>query len=295
MIGATHPPLGLQEDGRALGSVNRTNVREAEDFILIEHVLENEAYRNTGRYFFMRFDEFPGGAVPLRLNTLDSVTVNGFFKTVGSRELYVVSIHKSTAAEPQAIVSGVYSGKTATSPFEVLVILVDFKDGINACGLGATGRQKVQDLFWSGAYGYNIAQQWEEMSNGRRTIPFGSAGYRIAGPYVSNFTVSGTTCDGGYKDWIAFARSAAINEGFNLNNYATIAVVVPAVSCTWWGRGTLYTCSTGDASWLCMTIAVRCLDYVLSHELGHNHDMTHAAIDPEDDDSVLSSQTYLDW
>jgi len=279
------------------GPRRRWTLLDLDDYIL----MEREDGQETGRWYFLRWDEFPTKRVPISVVTKDVITVRGYFPKndttgiVDSQNLVVISINRGPREKEQAVYP-VYNSVAGTSPFEVLAILLDFSDSSNGCGTFDTtrGTTRLQNMLWNNSYGYNIAGQYAEMSNGRRTMPFGSSGFRIAGPYLASQFSAGQSCDANYRSWITEARTRATANGFNLADYSTVVVIVPAVTCGWFGRGTLYPCSPGDSTF-CFSVSVRCLDYVLSHEIGHNHNLMHSGIDPEDDDIMASNQVYLDW
>lgn len=129
---------------------------------------------------------------------------------------------------------------------------------------------------------------YREASLGQLTFPADTNGDGhpdVFGPFSINY--DNATCD--YYSWAYAAESAAQLAGIDLSLYRHRVFVLPTSlpACSWNGIANVG-CGNFCSAWI-----VGSSGAIFAHELGHNLNMAHAGIDPENDsvenDSVINN------
>ncbi len=153
--------------------------------------------------------------------------------------------------------SSLQTTSTATSALsgdqKTLAILINFTD--NTSQQFSTG--DVSNLLFNNPDSTNA--YYAESSFGSTTFSGQAVGWYTI-PY------SAGNCD--YYGYATAADSAASRAGVNLSNYGHKVYIFPSASCGWAGLGEV----GGTRTWIASTAG-----YVMTHELGHNLSMRHAA------------------
>ena len=283
-----------------LPNPDQTNSTQLSEAQLSDHVLmidPQDAWAEK-RYFRLKFDLFPFSRPPFALRSHVRLQIEGIYQPT---HFQVVEIGEFKQPFQLNYILGsakaVYQMKPQKHTLHALFILQDFSDGANVCGTP----QALEQLVWTGTQnmraGYlEISNNMEEIAqNGPQGQPFST--FRVAGPWQFNFSIY-DDCEN-YLQWRQAALEKAILEGFDLSQYGTIVMVHPQpVSCAWAGRATVSNqCDPPGGNLIapCLAAMLRCAPFVFMHEIGHNLFLQHAAIDPQDDDIVAVSETYLDY
>lgn len=175
-----------------------------------------------------------------------------------------IRIRSAEAMAPPA--AGRVSGERRAA-----VILVNLQDTAVSCPAS-----QVAETFFTGAS--STARAFEEMSFGGVSFPADSNGDGdpdVFGPFKVN-AWRASPCE--YWKWSAEADAAARAAGVDLNLYQHRVYVLPGdTSCGYSGLGTV-----GCANSICQVWSFSCSSgYVLTHEIGHNLGMQHAATDSD--------------
>ena len=269
----------------------------------IEEVLHDYIVKtNDGGSFRLDLSLLPNKKLTSPTASDWAVSVEGYQPDhLPSSSIVVLEVGIGLASDPyvSSEETGVYKAKEKGSfLYEPLFVLMDFRDGENACG----GREGLKELVYSGSK--NVKDLFEEFSNDRASLSLrdGDYDHHIAGPYKFDQFRVDQPCDSYYIEWRNAARQAAINDGYNMTQYSTIITVHPEISgCRWAGRASLATCvprSSGLHLPWCFGGMNLCQAFVFSHEMGHNMLLQHSGRDIDDDDSVDAADVfefYADW
>ena len=242
----------------------------------------------NGDVYNLKFTLFGDVQAPFELTGGQFLTVKGLVEQEGPQKrivVYSIGIHTGSIVEPATYLGSASYSESSVQNFDALFILQDFEDATSVCS-----RSTLENIVFSGSQ--NIKGLYDTISGGRQIFNAGNPSSHIAGPYTA--PISGTTNCASYYSWRDYAVAAAADDGYDISKYNTVVILHPrpTETCSWAGRASYSSCSKGGA---CRASILRCYNYVIAHEIGHNNYMHHAATDLEDDEDYSSSDTYKDY
>jgi len=170
------------------------------------------------------------------------------------------------------------AASTLSGTRKVAALIVNVKVGSStksSCGTAATINATL--------FGANpsVKGLYEESSYGL---------FSMTGSVFGPFTVTSSdfNCDTNYSAWGQAALQQATAQGFNAAAWDNILYYFPLYSqlgCPWAGRGTM----PGKEAWIALN------DFTsISHEMGHNFGLDHAALDSNNDGVLAAADEYAD-